>query len=269
MRTIISLTTFALLCLTLFSGCGKTVPSGDLAPTFPPRPCAETKDPSGNVLELLFDKTGETLHLGVYQNGIPKEIVSVLIINRRPYGVIIKKDGKTIFDKRFTIPEEKEISTPMELSLSQIKEGEAIDPSLNPIIDVARQMPKLEYMPLFADLFPVRVYYESMYSGILEYADGNTARTSFSGRELTECTKEEQGRQYTLRMKNCDQSWQEYINSAHPRDTDCLMCLLLLLDPCTGQPIDGEAILGCIFGGPIGCGISIGIAILLYSSAAH
>jgi hypothetical protein len=216
-----------------------------------------------------MEKTGETLHLGVYHNEIPLEVVSVLITDRRPYGITVKKDGEVIFDERFVIPEEDEISTPMELSLAQLEVGEADDPALDPIVKVAGKIPQLEYLPIFAEVLPVRVNWESMYSGKLEYENGNIARISFSGQELSECTKEEQERQYKLRTKHCDQSWQDYINSADPKDTDCLLCSLIAIDPCTGLPIDSHAMLGCIFGGAIGCGVSIGIAVFLWASSAY
>lgn len=242
--------------------------SGCSISTQAPRPCTTIEDTDGRDLELVMKKTGETLHLAVYKERIPLEVVSVLITDRRPYGVIIQKDGEVIFDERFNIPEEEEISTPMELDLAMLEEGEINDPELLPVIEVAREIPQLEYMPLFNEVFPVRIYWESMYSGLLEYADGKIAKLSFSGTELNECTEEEQERQYELRLNNCDKSWQEYINSMPLRDTDCLLCSLIAIDPCTGVPIDSHAILGCIFGGAIGCGISIGIAVFLWASSA-
>jgi hypothetical protein len=207
--------------------------------------------------------------LGVYHDETPLEVVSVLITDRRPYGITVKKNGEVIFDERFVIPEENEISTPMELSLAQLQEGEAKDPALNPLVSVARRIPQLEFLPLFSEVLPVRVYWKSMYSGQLEYRDGNIARLSFSTQELNECTEEEQERQYRLRSENCDQSWQEYINSANLRDTDCLLCSLIAIDPCIGAPINAHAVFGCIFGGPIGCGVSIGIAIFLWAGSAY
>jgi len=260
MRIIIFITLASLFCFVFVSGCNSRLAL---------RPCSTMEDSQGRKLELVMEKTGETLHLGVYHNGKPLEVVSVLITKRRPYGVTIRKNSEVIFDERFIIPEEDEINTPMELSLDQIEKGEAKDPELNPIVNVARKIPKLEFLSLFAKVLPVRVYWESMYSGQLDYADGNVAKLSFNTEELNECTEEERNRQYTLRSKHCDQTWQEYIDSVKIRDTDCLLCALIAIDPCTGLPINAHAFFGCIFGGPIGCGVSVAIAIILWAGSAY
>ncbi len=234
-----------------------------------PRRCVTAKDSTGHDLVLVVKKTGEALHLAVYGEGIPNDVVPVLITDRRPYGVIVQKEGEVTLDERFVIPKEKEISTPMELSLAQPEEGGARDRALAPVVEVARAIPQLEYMPLFAEVLRIRVFWESMYSGLLEYPGGNVARLSFSGRALHQCTEDEQKRQYELRTEHCDGSWQDYISSAHLRDTDCLLCLLIAIDPCTGLRINSHAMLGCVLGGAIGCGISIGIAAFLWASSAY
>ena len=234
------------------------------------RSCTNVEDERGRQLDLVMAMTEDEkprIELSVYQDGTRRELVSLGLSTDSDSEITIQKDGDVTFHRKFAF-RPADVRLPMDLSLEKIRDATIEDPALEAVAELAREIPHLDLLTNFAKFFPVRAVLRSEDSGLLEYADGRTVDASILVDSTKVCTPEEMLRQEDLRAANCDKSWSEYLQSSQVSDYDCLLCGLILIDPCTGMPVDANAFIGCLFG-PIACGVAVFIAIMLYSSSAN
>ena len=218
------------------------------------------QDSSNKQTELYVDAihdTGLSFNLRVYHDKVLKEAILIRLPHTAP-GIISVQQGVqiTISQSFFHMPEA--VQLPMEFSLEQIQSGKAKDIALQPLVEVARKLPKLKFLRHFSNYFPVKVVAKDSTTGAFHYQDGTIREFSMAADKSLPtdvCPQEEIRRQLMYRLDHCGEPWSI-------KDYHCLQ-----MDPCslTTAPIP---ILGCIFGGAIGCGVCIFLAIMMAASEA-